>query len=85
MVQPEPLDSRNVERSRSRERKVRVVESDEETVTSTNKRTLSQTTIQQEKQTNQEKPHENNERVTKKPFSSHGIRRAKRKVRFVGG
>ena len=58
------------------------IEDDEVTVISNNKRTLSQTTNTQEKPHSQEKPQENNERVTKKPFSSHGIRRAKRKVRF---
>ena len=58
------------------------IEDDDVTVISNNKRTLSQTNTTQEKHQNQEKPNEGNERATKKQFSSHAIRRAKRKVRF---
>ena len=58
------------------------IESDTDPKIHTNKRTISQTTNNLEKMTNSDKQQENKERVTKKPFSSHAIRRAKRNVRF---
>ena len=47
-----------------------------------NKRNISQTQDQQAENTREPNNKEQNERAIKRPFLSHGIRRAKRKVRF---